>query len=248
MSLSPYEKRQLNVMTRAKNSHSSSFIWHLTNRCHNREFLLKFKSDRRNFLLWLYKAKQKYGLIILNYMITSNHIHLLVYDDGRHDVVSRSILLAAGRTAYEYNRRKNRSGAFWGDSYHATAVGSGNHFLECLLYIDLNMVRAGVVKHPRNWPMCGYNEIMGAARKRYRLIDKSMLMQLLAIHEPSELRKRYDTWIQERLAAGQLKREKKWTESVAVGNKDFVEMFQKEKGRKLRQEIHENDDGSFLLK
>jgi putative transposase len=28
--------------------------------------------------------------------------------------------LIAGRTAQEYNRRKNRQGAFWEDRYHAT--------------------------------------------------------------------------------------------------------------------------------
>jgi len=238
----------IDVMTRAKNYHSSGLVWHLTNRCHNKEFLFKFKRDRRNFLLWMYKAKRKYGLIILNYMVTLNHIHLLVYDDGQRDVVSRSILLAAGRTAYEYNQRKHKTGAFWGDNYHATAVETGKHFTECLLYIDLNMVRAGVVKHPRDWPMCGYNEIMGTARKRYRLIDKSMLMQMLAIHELSELRKEYEIWIQEKLAVGPLQREKKWTESVAVGNKDFVKRFQEKTGKKLRQEIIENDDGSFSLK
>ena len=39
-----------------------------------------------------------------------------------------------------------RKGAFWEDRHHATAVESGNHLLQCLVYIDLNMVRAWVVK------------------------------------------------------------------------------------------------------
>ncbi|VAW65049.1 Transposase and inactivated derivatives [hydrothermal vent metagenome] len=30
--------------------------------------------------------------------------------------------LIAGRTAQEYNQRKNRKGAFWEDRYHATAI------------------------------------------------------------------------------------------------------------------------------
>jgi putative transposase len=28
-----------------------------------------------------------------------------------------------------------------------------------MVYIDLNMVRAGVVDHPSEWPDCGYHEI-----------------------------------------------------------------------------------------
>lgn len=96
---------------------------------------------------------------ILDYAVTSNHIHLLVYDDGREDVIPRSILLAASRTAREYNIRKNRSGAFWEDHYHATAVETESRLHRCMVYIDLNMVRAGVVDRPREWPFGGYAEI-----------------------------------------------------------------------------------------
>lgn len=60
--------------------------------------------------------------MILNYIVTSKHIHLLVYDDGGRDIIARSIQLIAGRTAQEYNKRKGRKGAFWEDLYHATAV------------------------------------------------------------------------------------------------------------------------------
>ncbi len=75
-------------------------------------------------------------------MATSNHIHLVVFDGGGRDVIPKSMQLIAGRTGQEYNQRKMRKGAFWEDRYHATAVESGNHLLQCLVYIDLNMVRA----------------------------------------------------------------------------------------------------------
>ena len=35
------------------------------------------------------------------------------------------------------------------------------HKKEFLLYIDLNMVRAGLERHPSGWPFSGYNEILG---------------------------------------------------------------------------------------
>ncbi len=55
-------------------------------------------------------------------MVTSNHTHLLVVDDGSRDVIPSSIKLVAGRTGQEYNQRKGRRGAFWEDRYHAMAV------------------------------------------------------------------------------------------------------------------------------
>lgn len=58
---------------------------------------------------------------MLNYVVTSNHIHLLVQDQGNSEI-AKSLQLAAGRTGQEYNQRKGRLGAFWQDRYHATAV------------------------------------------------------------------------------------------------------------------------------
>lgn len=57
--------------------------------------------------------------------------------------------LVAGRVGQEYNQRKSRKGAFWEDLYHATAVDTDEHLVRYLICIDLNMVRAGIVGHPR---------------------------------------------------------------------------------------------------
>ena len=62
----------------------------------------------------------------------------------------------AGCTGQAYNRRKRRRGAFWEDCYHATAIDTDEHLARCLVYIDLNMVRAGRMRHPREWKDCGY--------------------------------------------------------------------------------------------
>ena len=128
-------------MTRAKRHYIPGHIWHITHRCHKREFLLRFSKDRRRWLQWLYVAKKRYGLTILNYMITSNHINLLVVDDSDREIIPRCIQLVAGRTGQEYNKRKNRKGAFWEDRYHATAIEGGEHLFRCIVYIDLHPVK-----------------------------------------------------------------------------------------------------------
>ena len=72
---------------------------------------LKFQ---RRYLHWVFEAKKRFGLCVLKYTVTSNHIHLLVHDT-RSDVIAQSMQLIAGRTAEEYNQRKGRQGAFWED-------------------------------------------------------------------------------------------------------------------------------------
>jgi putative transposase len=71
------------------------------------------------------QAKKRYGLRILNYMVTSNHIHLLVWDEGGRDVIPELVKLTAGRTGQSYTKRKNWKGTFWEDRYHAAAVQKG---------------------------------------------------------------------------------------------------------------------------
>ena len=39
------------------------------------------------------------------------------------------------------------------------SVATEEHLLQCL-YIDLNMVRAGVIQHPSEWDFGGHNEII----------------------------------------------------------------------------------------
>jgi len=83
--------------------------------------------DRGNWIKWLFGARKRFGIGILNDVVTSNHIHLLVYGDEQRDVIPQSIQLLAGRTGQAYNIRKNRKGAFWEDRYHATAVSTDTH-------------------------------------------------------------------------------------------------------------------------
>jgi REP-associated tyrosine transposase len=135
--------------------------------------------DRRRYLHWVFDAKKRFGLCVLNYMVTSNHVHLLVKDTGG-DVIAQSMQLIAGRTAQEYNPRKSRHGALWEDRYHATAIQADEHLHRCLIYIDLNMVRAGVVSHPRDWAHSGYREIQEPP-KRYAVIDQEGLAETVGL-------------------------------------------------------------------
>ncbi|WP_320040592.1 hypothetical protein [uncultured Desulfobacter sp.] len=86
---------------------------------------------------------------------------------------------------------------------------------------DLNMVRAGVVKHPKDWEHGGYNEIH-SPKKRYRIIDHQELMQLFCVLDVIDFASIHRKWVEEALAGNRLKRQSRWTESVAVGDESFV--------------------------
>ena len=52
-----------------------------------------FARDRQAWIGWLFEARKRFGLCVLDYMVTSNHIHLLAYDLKGREVIPRSIQL-----------------------------------------------------------------------------------------------------------------------------------------------------------
>jgi len=211
---------------------------------------LKYKIDKQAWLRWILAAKNEYKLCILNYMITSNHIHLLLLDrDDRNDrAISRSFHLAEARIAQEYNKRKKRSGAFWEDRYHATAIETGGHFVNCLTYIDLNMVRAKVVAHPGEWPFSGYYELQ-QPRQRFRnqLVDADILMSFLGMSDMKHLRDARAEWVDSECRSGPMERDPMWTESVAVGSEGYVEGIKEKLGGKVKGRSVQGANGIYFL-
>ena len=162
-------------------------------------------------------------------------------------MIPQSIQLIAGRTGQEYNQRKKREGAFWEDRYHATAVERDRHLAECMLYVDMNMVRAGVVKGPEEWFFCGYNEIQNP-RKRYRIIDCQKLMELLQAKSFREVQDLSRSWVTEALASQNYFRESRWTESIAVWTEGFVKATRERLGIKAKGREVVGENGSYQLK
>jgi REP element-mobilizing transposase RayT len=221
-------------------------VWHITHRCHQQAFLLKFARDRQHYLRWLFDAKKRFGLCVLNYTVTSNHIHLLVRDTAP-DVISQSIQLVAGRTGRDYNQRKARKGAYWEDRYHATAVEADEHLRRCLVYIDLNMVRAGVVKHPAEWAHGGYREIQ-APPKRYAIIDLAVLSELSGCANVAQFQKAHREWVDDALRAGITGRDERWSQSLAVGSQAYLDKIKAALGGRATHRQIAQADGIHALR
>jgi putative transposase len=113
--------------------------------------------------------------------------------------------------------------------------------------MDLNMVRAGVVKHPSEWAYSGYNEIQNPP-KRYAILDEKGLKELLDFRSMDNLAVARRGWIEEALTRGDLRRAGRWTESIAVGSELFVHATQAKLGIKGHGREVIGADGSYELR
>lgn len=232
-------------MPRANRFYVPGMVWHVTHRCHKGEFLLAKAADRRRFLHWLSRAVELFELSVLNYMVTSNHVHIIVRDTGE-GAIARSMQLAAGRTAHEYNKRHGRRGAFWADRYHATAVSVDTHLIQCLVYVDLNMVRAGAVAHPGQWPECGFTELI-APLSVPPILDRDALWQICGSRNDVEHLKARTAWIESALPFPST-RDPLWTESIAVGARSFVTEFRRNLGVRGRYREVAHDSQTYAIR
>ena len=109
------------------------------------------------------------------------------------------------------------------------------------------MVRAGVVNHPAEWNFSGYNEIQ-KPRERYALIDYKRLMQLLHIPSIDDLSISHKKWVEEILKAKSYVRQSKWSQSIAVGSKSFVENVKAKLGIRAKNRQMRESGGSYHLR
>ena len=73
-----------------------------------------------------------------------------------------------GRYGTWFNRKFNRRGHFWGDRFRNSELLDLPTVQECLLYIELNAVRAGLVRRPEQWKA-------GSARLRWKKKDQNLM-------------------------------------------------------------------------
>ncbi|WP_372369476.1 transposase [Candidatus Uabimicrobium sp. HlEnr_7] len=131
-------------------------LFHITTRCNNKSFYFQQDEDFIEYLKVIEKAREKYSFKLHAYCITSNHVHLLI-STPTDDNLSRLMQFINGEYAKNYNRRHKRTGHFWGGRFYSTIIDSETQLLNCIFYIELNMTRNNVTKHPKEWKWSSYN-------------------------------------------------------------------------------------------
>lgn len=167
-------------------------------------------------------GQKRFKVKVLDYIITSNHIHLLVWTgSGSGSGIPLFMQFVQGEFAQQYNMQKNRKGSFWQDRYHAALIQEGHHFSRCLFYLAFNMVRAGVVEHPGEWKDCGYHELTGQ-RQRYKIININRLLKCLRIEDKDQFRQWYTATINDKVGNHYHVRESFWSTALAIGEKRWL--------------------------
>jgi len=128
---------------------------HVIQRGNNRQATFYADQDYQYYLECLEKAATSYDCEIHAYVLMTNHVHLLV-TPKQTDGIAR-MMQSIGRRYVQYiNYTYKRSGTLWEGRYKASPVQSETYLLRCMCYIELNPVRANMVKQPQDYQWSSY--------------------------------------------------------------------------------------------
>ncbi len=123
---------------------------HVIQRGNNHTPIFAHEDDFRSFLHWLAEAGHEHGVLIHAYVLMTDHVHLLA--TPTHGESLPRALQSVGRRYVQYfNYAYRRTGTLWEGRYRATVVDSERYLLTCMRYIELNPVRAGMVRGPGDY-------------------------------------------------------------------------------------------------
>jgi REP-associated tyrosine transposase len=128
---------------------------HIIQRGNNRQPIFFAEGDYHYFLDCLQRAKMKYSCRIYAYVLMTNHVHLII--EPPHAESLGQLMQSVGRRYVRYiNQTYRRSGTLWEGRFKSAVVSRDEHLMQCGRYIEMNPVRAGLVKGPSEYRWSSY--------------------------------------------------------------------------------------------
>ena len=203
---------------------------HVIQRGNNRQPVFAASVDYRRLLDLLDEYASKYDVAIHSYVLMTNHFHLLVTPKTADGLPK--MMQALGRRYVRYfNDARQRSGTLWEGRYKSTLIQTERYLLACMVYIDLNPVRGGLVTQPQDYPWSSHGHYTG--RHTDRLITPHALVWELG-NTPFAREAAYAQLVQSGINALQ---QSALTNSTlhgwALGETDFIASLQKRTERRI---------------
>jgi putative transposase len=123
---------------------------HIIQRGNNRVACFRSDSDYLVYLAHLRQLSEKYDCAIHAYCLMTNHVHLLMTPSASG--ACAGLMRDLGQRYVQYfNREHDRTGTLWEGRFRSCLAESARYVVACHRYIELNPVRAGMVRHPSSY-------------------------------------------------------------------------------------------------
>lgn len=136
---------------------------HILTRGNNRQSVFEDDTDYKTYLNFLKTYKQQNNILLYHYCIMPNHAHLIVGLTPKSNLAKfmKQINLAY---LYHYKKKYNYYGHLWQGRYKSLIISRDEYLIACGRYIELNPIKARLVKQPKEYIWSSYNAYAYGAR------------------------------------------------------------------------------------
>ncbi len=131
--------------------------YHLNVRGNQKQRTFLVEKDFQEYLARLKTYKNKYDFKLYGYCLMPNHIHLLGQPKQAKDLSKFMQGINLSYTTY-FNEKYTKVGHLWQGRFKSKVIVKDQYLLDCINYIELNPVRAGIVNTPSEYPWSSYRE------------------------------------------------------------------------------------------
>ncbi len=211
---------------------------HVIQRGNNRNACFFAEQDYTVYLDKLKEYATKYEVKIHSYVLMTNHTHLLLTPKEKDG--TSQLLQSLGRYYVRYiNQTHNRTGTLWEGRFKSTLIDSEQYFLLVSRYIELNPVRAKMVKHPAEYPWSSYQK--NALGKNIDLITPHDCYQLLGANT-NKRQAAYNALFDKKIPDYTLEEIRTATNKAWVlGSSHFKKQIEEQSGRRASPEKRGGD-------
>ena len=168
-------------MPRASRKKSETGIYHIMLRGINQQQIFEENEDYWKFLKILEDCKAISGFKVYAYCIMGNHIHILIREES--EKLEQIIKRIGVRYVHWYNTKYQRIGHLFQDRFKSEPVISDEYFLNVLIYIHQNPLKANICTTLDAYRYSSYNEYSNEpwlvdTDYVYNLVEKESLMIL----------------------------------------------------------------------
>ena len=175
-------------MPRAARVAPRDHVFHILTRGNNRQDVFRDEIDYKKYFEILGRYKEKYQFKLYHYVLMRNHVHLVLEPQkGGGDLAEIKKCINLSYALY-YKKRYNHIGHFWQDRFKSILISKDEYLLACGSYVELNPVRAGIIKEARSYRWSSYGTY--AFGRKDLLLDEHPIYQGLSEKE-LDRRKRY---------------------------------------------------------
>lgn len=206
------------------------YAHHVIQRGNNRQLIFRDDRDHEFFLALLAENATRNQVRIHAYVLMDNHFHILATPETKEGLPL--MMQAVGRRYVRYfNDRQRRSGTLWEGRYRSTLIEAERYLLACMVYIDLNPVRAGLVVQARDYRWSSFGHFAGL--RNDKLLTPHDIYWTLG-NTPFAREAAYADLVQAGLSADQQTDLKESTlHGWALGAPGFVGNLQNKTGRRV---------------